>query len=164
MKYKEFIKRLLNAMNALKGRDSFKIHGRMDFTMRHKDGSVSVFAKDNLIVDVGFDFITDVMGNPTQPSEMSHIEVGTGTTAADAADTALETALLRKAATYFHTASTKVFTMTATFLAGEATGALTEAGVFNNAVGGIMLDRVVFPVKNKAAPDELTVKFTFTLS
>jgi hypothetical protein len=49
-------------------------------------------------------------------------------------------------------------------LAGDSTGALTEAGVFNAATGGIMLDRVVFPVVNKGADDSLTAVFTFTMS
>ena len=74
-------------------------------------------------------------------------------TAAAAANTALVTELARKAATFSHTAGTKVFQFEATFNAGEATGAITEAGVFNAASAGTMLDRVVFAVINKGADD-----------
>ena len=95
---------------------------------------------------------------------ISHIAVGTGTTAPAAAQTALVTESARVAATYAHTAGTKVFTMVATFPAGTATAALTEAGIFNAASAGTMLDRVTFAVINKGAADTLTVTFTFTLS
>ena len=46
----------------------------------------------------------------------------------------------------------------------DATGALTEAGVFNAASAGAMFDRVVFPVVNKGVDDSLTAVFTFTMS
>jgi len=57
-----------------------------------------------------------------------------------------------------------VFTFTASFLAGDATGAITEAGVFNASSSGTMFDRVVFPVVNKGSDDSLTAVFTFTMS
>ena len=136
----------------------------MDMTFYREDGSCETFSQDNLIVDDGFDFISDVIGNATQPGFMSHVAIGTGTTGEVGGDSALETELLRKTATYNHVGGTKVFTLEATFLAGEGTGAITEAGMLNNAVGGLLLDRLTFPVKNKGALDELTVRFTFTLS
>ena len=141
---------------------SFK--GSMKATLRKSDNSVIVYNRDNLIVDVGFDLICDALGEASRPALISHIAVGTGAVAAAAGDTALSTELSRLSATYDHTASTKVFTMTVTFAAGIATGALTEAGVFNAVSVGIMLDRVVFPVINKGASDSLDITFTFTLS
>jgi hypothetical protein len=57
-----------------------------------------------------------------------------------------------------------VFTMTTKFAAGEATGAITEAGICNASSGGTFLDRVTFAVINKASDDELTTNFQFTLS
>jgi hypothetical protein len=95
---------------------------------------------------------------------MGWIAVGTGTTAAASTQTALVTEIKRNASAYAHTAGTKVFTFTASYAAGDATGALTEAGVFNAASGGTMFDRVVFPVVNKGADDSLTAVFTFTMS
>ena len=95
---------------------------------------------------------------------MSYIAVGTGTTVAATGNTALVTEVLRKAATFSHTTGTKVFQFEATFNAGEATGAITEAGVLNAATAGTMLDRVVFAVINKGADDTLTQRFTFTMS
>ena len=95
---------------------------------------------------------------------MAYTAVGTGTTAASATQTALVTELARKAATYAHTAGTKVFTFTTKFNAGEATGAITEAGICNAATGGTFLDRVTFNVINKGADDTYESHFQFTLS
>ena len=116
-------------------------------------------------MNVGFDFIADAIGkSASRPSVMGFIALGTGTTAAAASQSALVSELDRNAATYAHTTGTKAFSFTADFPAGDGTGAITEAGVFNAASGGIMLDRVVFPVVNKGADDSLTAVFTFTMS
>lgn len=141
-----------------------KVNGIGKFTLTHKDGSQEHYEKHNLILDVGFDFICDAMGNSTRPSAMSYIAVGTGTTAAATTQTALVTELTRAEATYAHTAGTKVFTLTASFAAGVATGAITEAGVVNASTAGTMLDRVTFDVINKGADDSFTSAFQFTLS
>lgn len=146
-------------------KENTKIKGSLILTLKHKDGSVEVRRKDNLILDVGFDFIANAIGNAnSRPAVIGYTAVGTGTTAVSASQTSLVTELARKAATYSHTTGTKVFSFTTYFAAGEATGAITEAGVCNASSGGIFLDRVTFAVINKAADDELTTNFQFTLS
>jgi hypothetical protein len=50
------------------------------------------------------------------------------------------------------------------FEAGDATGAVTEAGIFNAATSGDMLCRTVFAVVNKSADDTMAVTWTITLS
>jgi len=138
--------------------------GTMTAILTKPDGRVRVTRKDNLIVDAGWTFISDSIGNAgARPGTMTHIGVGTGTTAPAAAQTALVTQTLRKAAT-FTKPSTKQFQFETTFNPGEATAALTEAGVFNAASAGTMLDRVTFSVINKGADDTLTQRFTFTMS
>ena len=145
--------------------ESMKLHGAITLMLKKANGDVETVHKDNIIVDVGFDFIADAIGkSASRPGVMGFIALGTGTTAAAAGQTALVTELDRNAATYAHTAGTKTFTFTAEFAAGDATGAITEAGVFNASSSGIMLDRVVFPVVNKGADDSLTAVFTFTMS
>ena len=148
-------------------KDGFKMHGAITATLIRGDGSVETRHKDNIIVNAGFDFIADAIGkSASRPAVMNAIAVGTGTTAAAATQTALVTELARGAATYAHTAGTKVFTFTTTCAAGTGTGAITEAGVFNSttSASGTMLDRVVFDVINKGAADTLQVTFTFTMS
>lgn len=151
---------------AHESKQGMKLHGHMRLVKTNeKTGEVEVREKDNLIVDVGFDFIADAIGkSASRPNVMSHIAVGTGAVAPAAGDTALGTELNRQAATYAHTGGTKVFKFTATFAAGVATGALTEAGVLNAAAAGTLLDRVTFAVINKGADDSLTAEFTFTMS
>ena len=145
--------------------ESMQLHGAMTLIVQRANGDTETIYQDNLIVNVGFDFIADAIGkSASRPSVMGYIALGTGTTAAAATQSALVTEIDRNAATYAHTAGTKTFTFTADFLAGDATGAITEAGVFNAASDGIMFDRVVFPVVNKGADDSLTAVFTFTMS
>ena len=51
-----------------------------------------------------------------------------------------------------------------TWAAGDATAALTEAGIFNASSGGDMLCRTVFSVVNKASADSMTITWTVTVS
>lgn len=145
--------------------ESLKLKGAMTAVLTKADGTVETRYKDNIIVNVGFDFISDAIGkSAARPAVMSHIAIGTGSAAADVVQTALITEIARIAAAYSHTAGTKVLTFAATFPAGTGTGPITEAGVLNAASAGIMLDRVVFAVINKGSLDTLQVTFTFTMA
>jgi hypothetical protein len=146
--------------------EGMKVHGELSLALRKADGQIVEKRKANMIVDAGFDLIADALGSPTRPALLSHIAVGDDNTntAAAAGQTALLSEIFRKAATYAHTAGTKTFTLSTTLATGEATGALTEAGVFNADTAGTMFDRVVFDVVNKGADDSIDMTFTFTLS
>ena len=120
----------------------------------------------NLVVTVGRQHIADQMADQGAAA-MSHMSIGTGTTAADATDTALETEIDR------NTLSSKTqgtgsdahkVTYVGDWAAGDGTGAITEAGIFNSASAGDMLCRSVFAVKNKAAGDTLTLTWVLTFS
>ena len=98
---------------------------------------------------------------------MSHMAVGTGTTAAVAGDTALQTELDRNALSSVVQGTggdANKVTYTADWAAGDGTGAITEAGIFNAASAGTMLCRSVFAVKNKGAADTLTLTWVLTIS
>lgn len=141
------------------------LKGSLALTLKKEDGSVETRRKDNIIVNSGFDFIcAQVAGTPA--AVMQAIALGTGSSTPVASQTTLQTELARQAATYAHTNGTQTFTLSSTFGPGVATGAITEAGVFNStsAGAGTMLDRVVFSVINKGANDTLTAQFQFTLS
>ena len=145
--------------------EGMNIKGAITLLLAKASGEVEVVHKENIIVNGGFDFVADAIGNASsRPGVMGWIALGTGTTAAAATQIALVTEIKRNAATYAHTTGTKVFTFTSSYPAGDATGAITEAGVFNAASAGSMFDRVVFPVVNKGADDSLTAVFTFTMS
>ena len=121
---------------------------------------------DNLITDGGFDWISGVMFAPTsRPVIISYVAIGSGTTAATAADTTLETELARGQGVYAHTTGTKVATLTEEFAAGTGTGTVAEVGTFNLAAAGVMLSRAILgTARTKAAEDSLRVTYTFTLS
>ena len=145
--------------------EALKLKGSLTLTLKKADGTVEVRRKDNLILNAGFDFICDAIGKTSsRPACMTYTAVGTGSTGVQATETKLVSELMRKTASYAHTPNTKVFTLTTKFNAGEATGAITEAGICNASSAGVFLDRVTFAVVNKGADDELTTNFQFTLS
>lgn len=145
--------------------ENIKAHGAFTGTLIRADGTVTTVRKDNLVLDGGIDFLCDAFGKQTsRPDVMGYIAVGTGTTSPANGQTALTAESLRKAVTYAHTAGTAKLTLSTTFNAGEATGALTEAGICNSASGGTFFDRVTFDVINKAANDTFTVNFDVTFT
>lgn len=118
----------------------------------------------NLVVDTGLDYIASRMKDATATA-MSHMEVGTGTTAPAAGDTALETAISASRVTLTSTTVTdNTIQYVGDFPAGTGTGAVTEAGVFNASSAGTMLCRTTFSVVNKGAADTLKITWTLTVS
>jgi len=116
----------------------------------------------NLVVTAGKAFIASRMAGVSS-AIMSHMAVGSGSTAADAADTTLGTSLGRVTLSS-GTSAGAVITYVASFPAGTATGAITEAGIFNDGTTGTMLCRTVFAVVNKGASDALSITWAITVS
>lgn len=146
-------------------KENFSVHGAVTLVLQRKDGACIASRHNNMVLNGGIDFLCNAFGaGSARPNAMSHIAVGTGTTAVAAGDTKLAAELLRKAASYSHSAGTTKLMVQTTFNAGEATGPITEAGICNASSGGIFFDRVTFPVINKGASDVLTVTFEITLT
>lgn len=118
----------------------------------------------NLVVTSGKALVAaNLQGNNVSP--VTYMALGTGTTAADVTDTTLESELDRNALTTSGgTVSGAVVTYETTWAPGDGTGAITEAGLFTDSTGGIMLARTVFPVVNKGADDTITVVWDVTIS
>jgi hypothetical protein len=143
--------------------DGLKAKGTLDIIVRGPDGNIKDEKKvENLIVDTGLDYIASRM-NGTSESVMSHMAVGTGSTAAAAADTTLGTELNRQSLTST-TVTDNALAYVASYAAGTATGSLTEAGLFNASSAGTMLCRTVFGTVTKAADDSMTITWTITVS
>lgn len=143
--------------------DGLKLRGDVALVLRDKNGNVKDERKiNNLIVNTGLNFICDRMKN--DETAMSHMALGSGSTAAAASDTTLGTQLGSREALDSDTVSSNTITYTSSFEAGDATGAVTEAGIFNATSGGTMLCRTVFAVVNKSADDSLSVTWTITLT
>tara|TARA_R100000781_G_scaffold106530_1_gene70575 strand:+ start:94 stop:525 length:432 start_codon:yes stop_codon:yes gene_type:complete len=117
---------------------------------------------DNLVVTAGKNLVASRLVG-TSSGVMSHMAIGSGTTAAAAGNIALGSELGRVSLTS-GTASSAVVTYVATFAAGTGTGAVTEAALLNASSSGTMLARTVFSVVNKGANDSMTVTWTVTVS
>jgi len=115
----------------------------------------------NLVVTAGKEWVADRMNNAN--TVMTHMALGTGTNAAAVGDTTLQTEIDRNALTST-TVSTNTIAYGCTWAAGDGTGAITEAGLFDAASGGDMLARTVFSVVNKGASDSITITWTITIS
>jgi hypothetical protein len=143
--------------------DGLKLRGDVALVLRDKDGNIKDERLiENLIVDTGLNFICDRMKD--DETAMTHMALGSGSTAAAAGDTTLGSQLGSREALDSSTVTNNQIVYVSSFEAGDATGAVTEAGIFNAASGGTMLCRTVFSVVNKAADDTLTVNWTITLT
>ena len=127
---------------------------------------------NNRVVTAGKTWVAKRMKG--EDSAMTHMAIGTGTTAAAAADTTLggvdasgnpitNTELYRNAIDTT-TVIDNTITYETTWEAGDGTGPITEAGIFDAASAGEMLARTKFDVVNKGANDKMTISWTITVS
>ena len=142
--------------------DNSKATGTLTVEIKNDKGVVIETREvKNLVVDDGLEYIADRMKNNS--TVMSHMAIGTGSTAAAASDTALGTEAARQALTST-TVTANAVAYVASFGAGTGTGAITEAGILNANSGGTLLCRTVFSVVNKGASDSMTITWTVTIS
>ena len=143
--------------------DSIKLTGELRITVTNPEGNVKhETVIPNLVVTTGKNLIASRLKDTTDGA-MSHMAIGTGTTAAAAGDTTLGTEAGRVALTST-TVTNNAVAYVATFGAGTGTGAITEAGLFNASSAGTMLCRTVFSVINKGAADTLGITWTVTVN
>lgn len=144
--------------------EQMSVKGRLSVVLFDADGKVKQSQEiPNLVVNTGLAFIASRMKDTTDAA-MSHMAVGSGTTAAAAGNTALETQIGSRVSLTSTTVTANATAYVATFAAGTGTGAITEAGIFNASTAGTMLCRTVFSVVNKGADDTLQITWTITLN
>lgn len=144
--------------------DNLKLRGDVAIVVKDKDGKVKDSREiHNLVVSAGLEYICSRMAGASA-NVMSHMAVGSGTTAASAGQTDLVSILGSREALDSTSASSNTITYTSSFEAGEGTGAVTEAGIFNASSSGTMLCRTVFAVVNKDADDTMSITWTITLT
>lgn len=119
--------------------------------------------EDNLVTTIGKTFIASRLISDTAILKLSHMAVGSGSTAAAIGDTELDTELGR-AVLVSQTSLDNVASVSATFGPGVGTGAIVETGIFNAASAGIMFNRSVFTGVNKSPTDTLTISWAITVS
>jgi len=145
--------------------DNLEITGALQISLNNE----IVHQCDNLVVTAGKNWVAnrfkDDGGGFTQLGEMTHMAVGSGSTAAAVGNTALGTELNRIALT---TAGGTVSGATVQYDAtwSDAIGALAieEAGIFNASSAGDMLARTVFAIINKGTDDTVSISWTITVS
>lgn len=144
--------------------DNMKAKGRLSIVLKDADGNIKDQREvDNLVVTAGLGYIASRMKDATATA-MSHMALGSGTTAAAAGDTDLESVLGSREALDSTTVTDNTVQYISSFEAGDGTGAVTEAGIFNASTGGTMLCRTVFDVVNKGANDTLSITWTISIS
>jgi len=147
--------------------ENIKLSGQLTIVLKDKAGNVKeTRVIKNLIVNTGLAYIISRMVG-TSKAVMTHMALGSSTTAAAAGQTDLITTVgsreVLDSSTISGSSNEKVVYVS-TFEAGDATGAITEAGIFNSSSGGDMLCRTVFSVVNKASDDAMSVTWTITLA
>lgn len=144
--------------------------GHWHLVLRGPDGKVKAERKGyNIITNTGKnDGIERLINATGTPAVFNYVGIGTTGTAEDATDTALlaevGTRQQDTAATPDPPSVTGQQSLIVTFAAGNGTGTIVEAGVFNASTSGTMLNRKTFGAITKGAGDELQVTVTFTLS
>lgn len=144
-------------------KESLKVLGALELVVRDVNGNITKqVLVPNTVVNSGKAFIAQSMLKTTNsPVAMTHLGVGTSSTAVDVAQSALLTEVGTRApvtpTNVTVTVADDAVQYVASFAAGNATGALTEAGIFNASTAGTLLCRTVFPVINKGANDSLTI-------
>lgn len=145
--------------------ETIKLSGYIRFDLFDKDGKMKEHKEiKNVIVTVGKNYLATWLAAASQAGKfMEYIALGTGTNAASASDTALQTELATRVAGTL-TPTTNVWQNQATFGAGVNTGSITESGIFSASSAGTMFARQVFSAINKGASDSLQVTWQVTLS
>lgn len=142
----------------MKIQSGMEMKGRLTISLNNE----VVQEVDNLVVTAGKGYVASRMKDATATA-MSHMAIGTGTTAAAASQTALVSESARVALTSTTVSGADV-TYVASFPAGTGTAAITEAAILNASSGGTMLCRTVFAVVNKGASDSMTITWVVTAS
>lgn len=145
----------------MKKADSLKVIGTIELVLRGPDGQ----EKDrrvvrNIVTNAGRAHIVDRL-QAASAAVCDYVAIGTGTNAAAAADTTLQTEAARAQGTL---SQPDAYTdrCVNTFAAGTGTGAITECGRLNAGSNGTLMGRQVFSVVNKGASDSLQVTYDFT--
>ncbi len=116
----------------------------------------------NLVVDSGLNLIRDLLDGDA-PAGLTHMAVGTGSTAAAAGNTTLGTEVYRGAVTQ-RVSTSKTLVVKWFVSSTQANGStLAEAGIFNAASAGTMFARAVLATTISKS-SAITVSLTWTIN
>ena len=142
--------------------------GRIKLELKDKDGNViEQRTIKNTFTDVGDAHVADQLAATPGEATMGWLAVGTSSAAFAVGSTTLTKEIDRNALTAGYPeqgsgGNDNDIVYAASWAAGDATDAITEAGIFNSSSNGTMLAASTFPVINKGASDTLSIKWTVT--
>ena len=145
--------------------DDLNLKGRLTVNLIAADGTTKETQEiPNLVVTTGKTFVASRMAG-TSATVMSHMAIGTSSTAAAVGNTTLGSEVARVALAST-TATNNDIVYVATFPAGtpSSSAGVVEAAIFNASSNGTMLCRTVFSIINKASTDSLSITWTITAS
>lgn len=144
------------------GNEVLRFRTNVRLELRGPDGEVKDTRElHNVICTTGKQQVLKASSAETL-SQFAYCAIGTGTTAAAATDTALQTEVARSTIITPTNPNANTLQFVATFAAGVGTGAITESGLLDAASVGNLLAHQVFGAVNKAAGDSLTVTWQIT--
>jgi hypothetical protein len=122
----------------------------------------------NLVVTAGKTWVAGRILGTGGITAMTHMGIGTNSTAAVIANTTLGTECssgYTRAALSTATSNANVITFAATFLANNpnVSSVLREAAIFTASTGGTMLCRSVYNIVTKEVTDALSITWTVTM-
>ena len=142
--------------------DTLPLKGKLDIKLYDEFGMLKEHREvPNLVVTTGLNNIAERLVTGAT-AVMSYMAVGTSSTAPVLGQTTLVAQSATVALTSTSVAGSAV-SYVASFPAGTGTALLTEAGIFNNSSGGVMLARSLFTAIDKGSSDTLTITWTITL-
>ena len=135
-------------------------------TLNHKTGEILTWEKDNMITQVGLNYVSDLFTQTgARPAPITHIAFGSGSTPTTKDMTSLETEIFRASVATKWEPIEGVLTFTGKIPVQSGISAnITEAGLFNSESGGVMFDRVVFKPKGIDPDLEFIYEFTLTIT
>jgi hypothetical protein len=147
--------------------ENLKLSGKLSIVLFDSAGNIKDTREvNNLVVNSGLTFIASRMTG-TAKSVMSHMAVGTSTTAVTATQTDIQSILGTRVALDIAggSPSTSAVVYSASFNVGVSVGSITEAAIFNSGTlaTGDMLCRTVFTAITKGATDSMVVSWTISL-
>lgn len=141
-------------------KDTFSIKGNLDIKVFDTNGKLKEQKTiHNAVKNAGlYGLLDQVLASPSL-SKVTYMGIGTGTPGAATLGTEID----RNAFTT-KTRANAVLTMVGDWAAGDGTGSITEAGLFDASSNGNMWCSSSFTAVNKGASDTLKITWTITIS
>lgn len=146
--------------------DVIHLRGCLEIELKDPLGNrVEYFKFDNTVVTAGRRWVLSRI-HTNDAQTLSHIAVGTSTTAPTTGDTTLNSENTRKAIGTFTTTGLNnnppSVRFEVQFATNEANTTLGEAGMFNSSAAGTLLSHVTFSTINKTTSNTLSISYTIS--